>query len=116
MAMRHPAKGLRVINKSNDIIRAEIIVPAGAEVESDNRSVIDQLLGQSSAFAAVGDDAAGRAAPKVDGGDADSSDRAGAGEDGEEPAGEGSAPSSAAPSNVEEAGGKSARTRSGRRG
>ena len=42
--------GVRLRNKSNDIIRAAVVVPAGSELEADEY-VAGQLQAQSAAFA-----------------------------------------------------------------
>lgn len=106
MALRKPKGGLThpsalVRNKSNDVAKVSIVVPAGDELEV-GEGVAAQLLGQSTAFETVGNS----------GGSADV-------EQAEEPAPD----SSAAPADedddadggVEEAGGGSARGKSGRR-
>ena len=88
--LRQP--GVRLRNKSNDIVRAQLVVPAGSELETDDY-VAGQLLGQSSAFEIV----------------------AGSGRAGDDPEPE-AAPPAASGSGVEEAGGGAARRRGGRRG
>ncbi len=85
--------GVRLRNKSNDIIRASVVVPAGDEIETSDY-VAGQLVGQSSAFEIV------------------AGVWAGAGDDPESEA----EPPAASDSGVEEAGGGSARRRGGRRG
>lgn len=90
--LRQP--GVRLRNKSNDIIRAAVVVPAGDELEASDY-VAGQLVGQSSAFEIVAD--------------------AGAAGAGDGPESE-TAPPAVSDSGVEEAGGGSARRRAGRRG
>ena len=93
--LRQP--GVRLRNKSNDIIRASMVVPAGAELETDEY-VAAQLLGQDTAFEVV-------AASTLAGSDVD--------DEGQDD----TAPPAVSPASppVEEAGGGSARARSGRR-
>ena len=88
--LRQP--GVRLRNKSNDIIRAAVVVPAGDELETSDY-VAGQLVGQSPAFEIV----------------------AGSGRAGDDPESE-TAPPAVSDSGVEEAGGGSARRRAGRRG
>ena len=90
--LRQP--GVRLRNKSNDIVRASMVLPAGAELETDDY-VAGQLLGQSTALEIV----------DTSGGDVD----AAGSEAGDPPAGPD-------PASIEEAGGGTARRRSGRRG
>jgi len=89
--LRQP--GVRLRNKSNDIVRASVVLPAGAELETDDY-VAGQLLGQSTALEIV----------DTSGGDVDV-----AGSEAVPPAGPD-------PASIEEAGGGTARRRSGRRG
>jgi len=86
--LRQP--GVRLRNKSNDIVRASVVLPAGAELETDDY-VAGQLLGQSTALEIVD--------PPV----------GAAGSEAVPPAG-------SDPASIEEAGGGTARRRSGRRG
>ena len=87
--------GVRVFNKSHDVAKVGIVVPAGAEIVADEY-VAAQLLAQSSAFVQI---------DATSGGDV----VAGVAEDD-------SASSSATPPPiVEEAGGVAARRASGRR-
>ena len=85
--LRQP--GVRLRNKSNDIVRTSLVVPAGDELEV-SAYVAGQVLAQSSGIEIVasGGDAAPDAVP---------------------PAADGAAA-------IEEAGGGSARRRAGRRG
>lgn len=96
--LRRP--GVRLRNKSNDIARVTLVVPAGDEIEASGY-VAGQLVGQSQAFVEID---GSTAAFTVDGGAV------------VEP-GEGDPPSSSpVPSSVvEEAGGGAARRRGGRR-
>ena len=82
-------KPFRLRNKSNDVIKAEVVVPAGDEIEA-SEYVARQLANQSTGFETVG------------------------GSLPQEPTTPTSAGGDDAPE-VEEAGGGSARTRSGRR-
>ena len=50
--------GVRLRNKSNDIIRAAVVVPAGSELEADEY-VAGQLQAQSAAFEVVPDGRSG---------------------------------------------------------
>jgi hypothetical protein len=89
--LRQP--GVRLRNKSNDIVRANVVLPAGAELETDDY-VAGQLLGQSTALEIVA----------TSGGDGDVA--------GSEA---GTPPAASDPASIEEAGGSAARRRSGRR-
>lgn len=89
--LRQP--GVRLRNKSNDIVRASMVLPAGAELETDDY-VAGQLLGQSTALEIV----------DTSGGDVDAAGS------------EVSPPVDSDPASIEEAGGGSARRRAGRRG
>ena len=90
--LRQP--GVRLRNKSNDIVRASVVLPAGAELVTDDY-VAGQLLGQTTALEVVG----------TSGGDVDvAGSEAGA------------PPAGPDPASIEEAGGGTARRRSGRRG
>ena len=90
--LRRP--GVRLRNKSNDIVRASMVLPAGAELETDDY-VAGQLLGQTTALEIVA----------TSGGDGDvAGSEAGA------------SPAGPDPASIEEAGGGTARRRSGRRG
>lgn len=47
-----PAPGLRALstrlrNRSNDIARVDLVVPAGAEIDTDDPNVVAQLLANS---------------------------------------------------------------------
>lgn len=84
--------GVRLRNKSNDIIRAAVVVPAGSELEADEY-VAGQLQAQSAAFEVVPD-----------------------GRSGDEAGSDAGIPPVGSDPVVEEAGGGSARRRGGRRG
>jgi len=49
--MNKPTPGLRPVNRlrnrSNDIARVALVVPAGAEIDTDNEDVAAQLLANS---------------------------------------------------------------------
>lgn len=51
MALERLHKGLgatmRITNRSNDIARVALVVPAGAEIDTDNEDVAAQLLANS---------------------------------------------------------------------
>lgn len=94
--LRQP--GVRLRNKSNDIARVTLVVPAGDEIEASGY-VAGQLVGQSQAFVEIdGSPAAASGGAVVEPGEDD--------------------PPSSSPvpsSDVEEAGGGAARRRGGRR-